>query len=128
MYRVHQKKCNIAICIYFLFQKSDFTFSSMFWNQNFKSELNLFFFQGTAHQKAARSYWITETCKCKCLQISLDFFSGCSLASPSSVWPTFSLFTQKLSMQKSGLSDSHVSSSAKMRLVVLMLIRMLLLI
>ena len=30
------KKCNVAICIIFLFWKSDFTFSHIFWSQNFK--------------------------------------------------------------------------------------------
>ena len=35
-YRVHQKKCIIAICILLLFEKSDFTFSHVFQIQNSK--------------------------------------------------------------------------------------------
>ena len=36
MYRVSLKKGNIAIFVLFLFQKLDFTFSHVFWNQNFE--------------------------------------------------------------------------------------------
>ena len=36
IYRVSLKKGNIAIFVLFWFEKSDFTFSHVFWNQNFR--------------------------------------------------------------------------------------------